>query len=187
MPAHRPRWQDAGRVAYSWITTPYRSVTIVEWQPQLEILGKLAIAMLLGGLIGVEREMLNKPAGFRTHMLVAGSAALLVMLGDVLIDHFRDEEHTDVLRSDPIRIVEAIVTGISFLGAGTIFRRREGEAVEGLTTGAALLYSGAIGISVALGQYALAAGATLLGLAVLRGISVVERRLHRPSAETGRP
>jgi putative Mg2+ transporter-C (MgtC) family protein len=141
---------------------------------ELKVVGEVGLAMLLGGLIGIEREAAHKPAGFRTHMLVSGSAALLVGLGHALAMAF-GEHATLRLQSDPIRIVEAIVTGVSFLGAGTIFRRREGEIVEGLTTAAALLLSAAIGVSIAVERFVLAAGVTVLALVVLRGVRFLER------------
>jgi putative Mg2+ transporter-C (MgtC) family protein len=129
----------------------------MNWAMQFEIIGEVALAMLLGGVIGFEREMADKPAGFRTQMLVAGAAALLVGLGDALLLRFLAEGKTNV-NADPIRIVEAIVTGISFLGAGTIFRRSSSEQVEGLTTAASILLCAAVGISVALRQFVLAIG-----------------------------
>ncbi|HEX8177046.1 MAG TPA: MgtC/SapB family protein [Pyrinomonadaceae bacterium] len=147
----------------------------MDWTAQAQIIGEVALAMLLGGFIGVERELADKPAGFRTHMLVAGAAALLVGLSDALIHRFSATGMGDSLRSDPIRIVEAIVTGISFLGAGTIFRRTEQkEHVEGLTTAASILLSSAIGISVALRQFLLAIGVTLLALLTLRGFKFLQ-------------
>jgi putative Mg2+ transporter-C (MgtC) family protein len=146
---------------------------------QLHLLGEVALAMLLGGVIGMEREHADKPAGFRTHMLVAGAAALLVGLGDALLYSYRLESAVPI-SSDPIRIVQAIVTGISFLGAGTIFRRTGGNGVEGITTAASLLLSGAIGIAVALDQLVLAIGAVLLTLAVLKGLAKMEQKFGRP-------
>jgi putative Mg2+ transporter-C (MgtC) family protein len=143
---------------------------------QLEIIGEVALAMLLGGIIGFEREMADKPAGFRTQMLVAGAAALLVGLADAMLRRFAGDSSINA-SSDPIRIVEAIVTGISFLGAGTIFRRDRTEQVEGLTTAASILLCAAIGISVALRQFVLAVGVTLLALFVLRGLTTIEKRL----------
>ena len=113
-----------------------------DWRSQLEIIAEVGLAMLLGGLIGFERESADKPAGFRTHMLVAGAATLLVGLGDALLTSFDVETGTQIV-SDPIRIVEAIITGVSFLGAGTIFRSERGETVRGLTTAASLLLSAA--------------------------------------------
>lgn len=143
---------------------------------QFEIIGEVALAMLLGGIIGFEREMADKPAGFRTQMLVAGAAALLVGLGDAMILRFVSESKLQVT-ADPIRIVEAIITGISFLGAGTIFRRDHSEQVQGLTTAASILLCAAVGISVALRQFVLAVGVTMLALIVLRGLTGVEKRL----------
>ena len=148
----------------------------MNWVMQLEIIGEVALAMLLGGVIGFEREMADKPAGFRTQMLVAGAAALLVGLGDALLLRFLVEGKTNVT-ADPIRIVEAIVTGISFLGAGTIFRRDSSEQVKGLTTAASILLCAAVGISVALRQFVLSIGVTVLALIVLRGLTGIERRL----------
>lgn len=149
-----------------------------QWHLELEIVAEVALAMVLGGLIGMERESADKPAGFRTHMLVAGAAALLVGLGDALLTRY-DSETGVPIRADPIRIVEAIVTGISFLGAGTIFRARSKDTVQGLTTAAALLLSSAIGIAVALRQFALAVSVTLLALLVLRVLKGIERWLLR--------
>lgn len=146
---------------------------------QFEIIGEVALAMLLGGVIGFEREIADKPAGFRTQMLVAGAAALLVGLADSMLRRFAMDTSVNA-SSDPIRIVEAIVTGISFLGAGTIFRRDRTEQVEGLTTAASILLCAAIGISVALRQFVLAVGVTLLALFVLRGLNTIEKRLIKP-------
>jgi putative Mg2+ transporter-C (MgtC) family protein len=134
--------------------------------------------MLFGSVIGAERELARKPAGFRTHMLVAGAAALLVGLGSVLMGRFADRIEGG-LSGDPIRIVQAVVLGISFLGTGTIVRRPGSAAVEGLTTGAALLFSGAIGIAVALRQFWVAGGCTVLVALVLRLVGRIEDRLER--------
>jgi putative Mg2+ transporter-C (MgtC) family protein len=158
----------------------------VPWE--LKVAGEVAFAMVLGGLIGMEREVANKPAGIRTHMLVAGAAALLVGLGHALIDEFRMHANSDALRlqTDPVRIVEAIVTGVSFLGAGTIFRRSHEETVEGLTTAACLLVCAAIGISVAVQRFVLAAIVTALAFFVLRGVKAVElwfARRRRPEGD----
>jgi putative Mg2+ transporter-C (MgtC) family protein len=109
--------------------------------------------------------------------VVSGSAALLVALGHALIDTFRSDAPFR-LQTDPIRIVEAIVTGVAFLGAGTIFRRAKGDHIEGLTTAASLLLSAALGIAVALERFHLAVGITLLTLLVLRGLRFVERWIH---------
>lgn len=147
-------------------------------KPQLELLAQVAIAMLLGGLVGIEREMSSKPAGFRTHMLVAGAAAMFVGLADALAVKFAAEDYADNLRIEPIRIVGAIITGISFLGAGTIFRAKHGP-IEGLTTAASILFVSAIGIAVALNQFVLAFSATALILFVLTAMRLVENLFAR--------
>lgn len=147
----------------------------MDWTMQLWLTYEVALAMLLGAFIGIEREMADKPAGFRTHMLVAGASALLVGLRDVMI-HTSREDAVNVV-SDPIRIVEAIITGVSFIGAGTIFRQRRGQQVQGLTTAATTLLASAVGICVALEQKVLAVGVTLLALIILRGLTPIEKRL----------
>ena len=151
---------------------------------QLHILGFIALAMLLGACVGFDRELADRPAGLRTHMLVAGAAALLVALGDVLISNFAGEMNNNVLRSDPIRIIEAVITGVAFLGAGTIIRGGTNDSVKGLTTAASLLFVAAIGICVALAQFIIAVGATIFVLVILRGLRFVDQRLrrwHRPA------
>jgi putative Mg2+ transporter-C (MgtC) family protein len=116
-------------------------------------------------------------------MLVAGAAALLVGLSDALINRFNPGAYTDLIQSDPIRVIQAIIAGISFLGAGTIFRHPKKQHVEGLTTAASLLFSGAIGICVALRQFVLAVAVTLLTLIVLRGVEFIERRINKSTDE----
>lgn len=141
--------------------------------PQLQILGYVVLAMLLGGLIGYERERADRPAGLRTHMLVAGVAAFMINIGDLII--LSAEVERSLIQIDPVRMIEAIITGISFLGAGTILRRKEGGDIEGLTTAASLLYVAGIGIAVGIHQFVLAIGFTLLGLIVLYMKSVTHR------------
>lgn len=136
------------------------------WLQQLQIVASVAIATVLGAVVGAERELADRPAGLRTHAILAAAACLLVRLGDVLVSHFVTDTLPGVLRADPIRIVEAVVTGVAFLGAGTIFRHR--EHVEGLTTAASLLLVAAIGISVALRQLLVAVLITALTLILLR-------------------
>ncbi len=141
---------------------------------QVQILGHVALAMLLGGLIGLDREWARRPAGLRTHVLVAAGAALFVSLGDILIMQFNSAIRTEILRSDPIRLIEAVITGISFLGAGTIIRDQSKGRVEGLTTAASILVAAGIGVCVAIHQYILAIGVTGLVLLILRGLHNLE-------------
>jgi putative Mg2+ transporter-C (MgtC) family protein len=143
---------------------------------QIEVLLEVIFAMFLGGLIGFERELAGKSAGLRTHMMMAGAAALLVALGDVLTQRF--DGHAGVrVQTDPIRIVEAVVTGVSFLGAGMIFRRDGNTGVQGLTTASGVLLTAGIGICVALRQIVLSIGVTLVTMLILRGLMWLERRV----------
>lgn len=146
------------------------------WLVQLEIAAKVTIAGVLGGAVGLERELANRPAGLRTHALLAATAALLVALADRLVANFAVEGLAPVLRADPIRVVEAVVTGVAFLGAGTIFRHHGRDVVEGLTTAASLLLVAALGIAVALRQLLLAVLVTVLAVLLLRLL----RHLARP-------
>jgi putative Mg2+ transporter-C (MgtC) family protein len=143
------------------------------YQQQLQILSYVALAMLLGAVLGLDREFAHKPAGLRTHMLVAGAAALLMALGDVMLDHFDIKMGHAVVQSDPIRIIEAVITGVSFLGAGTIIRRSSTDAVEGLTTAASLLFVAGVGVTVALSQWVLAIGVTVLAFVTLRILHLI--------------
>ena len=144
---------------------------------QFQILCHVVLSMVLGAAVGVDREVADKSAGLRTHMLVAGAATLFVSLGDVLVERFDVEMTHGVVRSDPLRIIEAVVTGVSFLGAGTIIRQQASSQVQGLTTAASLLFVAAIGVTVALLQWVLAVGLTVLLLIILRVLSVISRWL----------
>ncbi len=148
---------------------------------QLDILVKVAYAALLGGIIGFEREVAHKPAGMRTHMLVASLSAMIVLVGEYFIAHIS----ADMVRptgADPTRIIHAVITGISILGAGTIIRGLQSDKVEGLTTAASILYSGSVGIAVALKLYYIAGGATILALIILVFFRMIERFIGRKPA-----
>jgi putative Mg2+ transporter-C (MgtC) family protein len=120
-----------------------------------DILLRLIIAAIAGGLIGFERSAANKPAGLRTLMLVCFGATLFTIVN---ITAFAD--------ADPSRIAAGIVTGIGFLGAGTIFRAE--DHVKGLTTAASMWAVAAIGIAVGLGEYVITAVATVLVILILQ-------------------
>ncbi|NIR52869.1 MAG: MgtC/SapB family protein [candidate division Zixibacteria bacterium] len=134
---------------------------------EFKILGRVALAMILGALIGLDREFAHKAAGLRTQMFVAGASCLIVGVASMMVNHFDQILVSNVIQSDPIRVIVAVITGISFLGAGTIIRRGDASTVVGLTTAASLLFSAAIGMGVALGQYILSVGATILAIIVL--------------------
>ncbi len=133
---------------------------------QLRILLDVAIAMVLGSIIGFERERRDKPAGFRTNMVVAGASALFLILGRSIAGQMGASLPEEALGVDPTRIIHAIIVGVSFVGAGTIIKSREEETIHNLTTAATLLLSSAAGMSVALRLYILAAGVTALALIV---------------------
>jgi len=160
---------------------------------QLQMLVDVALAMTLGAVIGLERELARKAAGLRTHMLVAGAAAMLVEGARGLLDQFVLPGVSPLVRFDPIPVITAVVTAVGFLGAGTIIRQRDVERVEGLTTAASMLFAATVGASTSLRQYTLAAGATLLALVTLRVVRWIEDRLKNrgrsatPSRDGPRP
>lgn len=141
---------------------------------ELKIVGYVALSMLLGAIIGIDRELANKPSGLRTNMLVAGSSTLLVSLGEIIVVQYNVDN--EVLRTDPIRIIEAVITGISFIGAGIIIKEGVRD-IKGLTTATSILFVASMGICVALSQITLAIGVTLLALVTLTGLGYVERML----------
>lgn len=139
------------------------------WNNELLMLLNIAIAAVLTGLIGLEREIKHKPAGFRTNMIVGSAAALLLSLGRVIVETYANiDKLKDNVQADPTRVIEAIIVGISFIGAGTILKGNGDEKVYYLTTAATVLFSAGIGIAVALEQYILAVTATLLILIINR-------------------
>jgi putative Mg2+ transporter-C (MgtC) family protein len=152
-------------------------IAIAEFE-QIQTLIRVALAMAAGALIGLDREAANKPAGLRTNMLVSGASAFLVALGIVMLREFQGILGRELVRADPVRIVEAVITGISFLGAGTIIRNRDEGDIQGLTTAASLLFSAAVGIGVALGQWILSFGAVILVLVTLRLLPFLAYRLQ---------
>lgn len=149
----------------------------MEWTSQLQVIVSTAAAMLLGGLIGVERELKDRPAGFRTHMLVGGAASLLIGIGQLALVDQRLLEAPNWLNADPLRLVEAVIAGVAFIGAGTIFAHRGPEQVSGITTAASLLMVSVIGAATGFQYYVLAFSATTLTLLVLTVLNVVEGAL----------
>jgi putative Mg2+ transporter-C (MgtC) family protein len=134
---------------------------------RLDLLGHLALAALLGGAIGWEREHKDKPAGLRTNILICVGAALLTDLG---LEIARASDGP----ADPARISAQIVSGIGFLGAGTILQSR--GSVSGLTTAATLWVVAAIGMAAGAGRYVEATGTALLVLVVLIPLRWLEDR-----------
>jgi putative Mg2+ transporter-C (MgtC) family protein len=135
---------------------------------------RLVVAAVLGSIVGIERERLNWVAGLRTHMLVCVGSALFMI---VSFSGFADVLGQEHIGLDPSRIAAQVVSGIGFLGAGTIVLRS--KVVRGLTTAASLWTVAAVGLAVGGGLYV--AAATTMGLIVLilAGIKPMERRLFR--------
>lgn len=135
-----------------------------------DLLARLLLATALGGAVGWERERNGKPAGLRTNILICVGAALLTEVSIAIGEHA-----SFPVQADPGRISAQIVSGIGFLGAGTIIQAR--GSVTGLTTAATLWVVAAIGISVGAHAYLEAVGATLLVLIVLIPLGIIERRV----------
>jgi putative Mg2+ transporter-C (MgtC) family protein len=147
-----------------------------------EILLRLFLSALLGSVIGIERERLEWAAGLRTHMLVCVGATLFMIVSAF---GFADVLSNRNVVLDPSRIAAQVVSGVGFLGAGTIIFRR--EVIRGLTTAASLWAVAAIGLSVGGGLYSAAISTTVLVLVILFGLKPIERRLftsRRPQVIT---
>jgi putative Mg2+ transporter-C (MgtC) family protein len=141
---------------------------------ELLIALRLAVALVIGALIGLERSLHGRPAGFRTHSLVCVASALL-MLVTVYQLQWMKEFPIEALRADPTRMAQGIMTGIGFLGAGVIFK--EGLTVRGLTTAASIWITSAIGILVGIGFYFPAILGAAITLAVLAVFRMIENKL----------
>jgi len=135
--------------------------------PPVDLILRLLLAAGLGAAIGVERELRQKAAGLRTNMLIALGSALLTVLS------------FEIARAGgtPDRIAAQIVTGVGFLGGGSILR--SGRSVHGMTTAATIWVNAAVGMAAGAGLYALATVATLITLVVLAVLPIAERYLDR--------
>ena len=129
---------------------------------------RLLVAAVLGGLIGIERQLKNRPAGLRTNMFICIGSALFTILSDVLAG-----EHS----GDHTRVAAQIIAGIGFIGAGSILHRK-GELVSGLTTAATLFVVASIGMAVGGGLYVTATFATVIIIIALFLLGAAERRLN---------
>ena len=130
---------------------------------------RLVAAMLLGGLIGIQRERSGKPAGLRTHILVALGAAVLTIA----------PQEVGMSNEAASRVMQGLITGIGFLGAGAILKLRETREIEGLTTAAGIWMTAAVGIVAGLGRLGLAAFTVLLAWITLSLLTGLENRAIR--------
>ena len=129
--------------------------------PEWQIICRLVIALFLGGAIGFDREVKNRPAGLRTHMLIALAAASF----SITTLEIGAELGKTGKSADPIRAIEAVTAGVAFLAAGTIIQSR--AQISGLTTGASMWLAGAVGVACGFGFFSIAILATGLALIVL--------------------
>lgn len=134
-----------------------------------EVVFKLLLAALLGALIGLEREYKKKGAGLKTYSLVCLGSCLFTVLSFEWLRVFSQQTGINI---DPTRIVQAIATGIGFIGAGIVFQ--QGEGVVGLTTAAGLWVTAAIGIAAGVGFYYLAIFSSILTVAILFIFAILE-------------
>jgi len=140
----------------------------------IPILLRLGCAMLVGIVIGTERERTNRPAGMRTHVLVALGACVAAVAGELLFHQYSPLGATP----DPARLAAQVITGVGFLGAGTIMR--EGMSVKGLTTAASVWATACLGLAAGFGYYVLALSGMLLIFVTLTVLEVLEKKLITP-------
>lgn len=137
-----------------------------------QIILRLTVALVLSGLVGLERQVHRRTAGFRTHILVSLGSCLIMLTSMYVFDIYKN-----VTAIDPSRIAAGVITGIGFLGAGAILRESGGDGIKGLTTAASLWVVAAIGLAVGCGFYKAAVFTTALTLVVLLFLRYIEAAL----------
>ncbi len=163
-----------------WLASAFETETAIA-----EIALRLGVACILGATLGIEREWRDRPAGLRTHMLVALAAACFTLLSLELVADAADM--SDAVRADPIRLLEAVIAGVAFLGAGTIIRGGPSR-VKGVTTGASIWLAGGLGVAAGAGHYVIGVLTAVLAVVILSVIRAMERPLARrqePDNESG--
>ena len=149
---------DTWQVIWNTIISEFSNITDVTQTTQIIV--RLLVAALLGSLLGFEREMKGKSAGVRTHMLVALGAALFILV----------PQQAGATVGDLSRVIQGLVAGIGFLGAGAIIMGSQQGATRGLTTAANIWLTAAIGVSAGMGRESLAVLSTIIALIVLTAI-----------------
>lgn len=140
--------------------------------PEWELVIRLLAALLLGAIIGWERESKNRPAGLRTHILVCLASATFAIVALELMNWAVRQDAP----ADPIRAIEAVTAGVAFLAAGTIIQSR--GQVSGLTTGAGLWLAGAIGVACGTGLYSIAVLVAIMAFIVLAVLQRLADRIN---------
>src|SRR5215813_3554945 len=133
---------------------------------------RLLVAMLLGGVVGIQREWTGKPAGLRTHMLVALGAALFVLA----------PVESGMTSADLSRVIQGLATGIGFIGGGAILKLSEEHKIRGLTSAAAIWMTAAMGVAVGLGRLWMAILGAILTWFILSVVGKIERQISGPPA-----
>jgi putative Mg2+ transporter-C (MgtC) family protein len=154
-------------------------LVLSNWEFNLVIIGHLFYALVAGGLVGMERSANGRAAGFRTYALVCISSTMLMVVNAFPAIWYGHQAVTTQPLIDPTRVVQGLMTGIGFLGAGVIFR--DGVNVRGLTTAASIWAVAAIGILIGLSFYLAAAMSTILVIGILSVFRRVESRLPKTS------
>lgn len=147
----------------------------MEWSLGWDVVGRMAVAMVLGALIGLEREVRDHPAGLRTHAAVALGAAVFGVISTVGFSEIAAPRSETNLQADVTRVASQVVVGIGFLGAGLIFRR--GGAIRNLTTAASLWVTAAVGLASGVGDPGVAVVGTLLMVGILAALRGPQRWL----------
>ncbi|HET7497588.1 MAG TPA: MgtC/SapB family protein [Candidatus Eisenbacteria bacterium] len=146
-----------------------RNGLMVDWAQLVRIAVRLLLSAGLGAVVGLQREQTGKPAGLRTHMLVALGATLFVLA----------PLEMDVSMSDIGRVIQGVATGIGFIGGGAILKLSAEREVRGLTSAAGIWITAAAGVAVGLGRLAIAAVSILLTWIILAIIGRAERRIEK--------
>jgi putative Mg2+ transporter-C (MgtC) family protein len=168
-------WQDTWQEVGATIAQEFSDLPDAAQVTQIVL--RLTLAALLGGLLGFEREHRGKAAGVRTHMLVALGSAMFVMI----------PQHAGLQEAELSRVLQGIVAGVGFLCAGTILKGRSDEDVKGLTTAAGIWLTAAIGVAAGLGRESTAVLSTLLALVILSLVPLVTRLIDRHAPDAGEP
>ncbi|OZI69056.1 MgtC/SapB family protein [Bordetella genomosp. 1] len=157
-----------------WLTVRSEFADIPDVGEATRVILRLLVAVILGGLIGYERERSGKAAGLRTHMLVALGAALFVLV----------PVQNGMEVADLSRVLQGVIAGIGFLGAGAIIKLSDEREIRGLTTSASIWLTAAVGIAAGMGREATAVVSTLLALFVLGAIHGWEKRIAARSEKS---
>ncbi len=160
-------WQEVGD------TVVEEFADLTDAAQATRIVLRLTVAALLGGLLGIEREHKGKAAGIRTHMLVAMGSALFVLVS----------QQAGIIATDMSRVIQGLIAGIGFLGAGTILKGHAEEKVQGLTTAAGIWMTAAIGMAAGLGLEVTAVLSTLLALGIFSVVPWIITSLDKPALE----